>query len=1112
MTQSLGDWFAANGVSEYEEVFAENQVDWEVLPLLTEADLKDLGIPLGPRKRILYAIAKLKTQADSRPADAEARLALPAGERRHLTVMFCDLVGSTALSHVLDPEELNALIQVYRRTCGDVVARYEGYVAQYLGDGLLAYFGWPVGYEDAAERGVRAALDIVQAVKAIRAARPLQVRIGLATGPVVVGAGGADTGLAVGETPNMAARLQGLAEPGEVVIAPATRHLLSAALSLTDLGLRPLKGIDQPVRAWRVNEVRRTEGRFEAAHAGVEIAPLIGRDDEIAQLERCWQQARAGSGQVVQISGPAGIGKSRLTQSLRERIDGAHAILHYQCSPYRLDSPLYPIIEELELAAGFSRDDTPAQRLQKLEAVFREVAPTREETVPLMAALLSVPVEGYAPLGLSPQKQKERTLETLVERVHALAGNGPVLIVIEDVHWIDPTSQELLELLVPQVSHFPVLLILTYRVEYVSPWSELPSVTTLLLTRLNRQQGARLVVSVTGGRPLPAELLDEILERTDGVPLFVEELTRSVLESGQLRQEGDHYVLESPLLGLMIPASLRDSLMARLDRLGRVKELAQIGACIGREFSFELLLHISAMPPEELERELEKLAEAGLVSRSEPPPRAIYRFKHALVQDAAYDSLLKSRRRELHARIAVVLETDFADRVANAPDWLAHHHTEAGHLTKAIPLWRKAGMLAMARVALKEAVAHFMKGLRLVDQMAPSPERDSLELAIREPLNAAWTGQRGWAASEVGENAKAILGLAESLGNRRSLLLAMWWAWTSTITQGRIADSRRWVDRLLAEAEDTGDADMQIFGQATAMVQCFLNGRLSESRAHADRALALYDPGRAEKWIQMTGHDLRTFVEVYTCQLIWIMGYPEQARKMSDESARHARGNGHAFNLVWALTFSAYVFAYRREPDLFMDRVGEADRVAEEQGLAFIHEVSVPQAKGIAELQNGRPAEAIALLRQGIERWTRTGGNVRIPLLKSALAVAVGLEGDTRSALELVDECIAQIERPEGQERLWLAEVLRSKGWILLNAGRLEEAEAQLRASIECARRQEAKSWELRSAMLLAGLLAQRGDVAGAHGLLSPIYEWFTENEDSKDLIEARELLKSFPA
>jgi tetratricopeptide (TPR) repeat protein len=518
------------------------------------------------------------------------------------------------------------------------------------------------------------------------------------------------------------------------------------------------------------------------------------------------------------------------------------------------------------------------------------------------------------------------------------------------------------------------------------------------------------------------------------------------------------------------------------------------------------------MPPEELERELEKLAEAGLVSRSEPPPRAIYRFKHALVQDAAYDSLLKSRRRELHARIAVVLETDFADRVANAPDWLAHHHTEAGHLTKAIPLWRKAGMLAMARVALKEAVAHFMKGLRLVDQMAPSPERDSLELAIREPLNAAWTGQRGWAASEVGENAKAILGLAESLGNRRSLLLAMWWAWTSTITQGRIADSRRWVDRLLAEAEDTGDADMQIFGQATAMVQCFLNGRLSESRAHADRALALYDPGRAEKWIQMTGHDLRTFVEVYTCQLIWIMGYPEQARKMSDESARHARGNGHAFNLVWALTFSAYVFAYRREPDLFMDRVGEADRVAEEQGLAFIHEVSVPQAKGIAELQNGRPAEAIALLRQGIERWTRTGGNVRIPLLKSALAVAVGLEGDTRSALELVDECIAQIERPEGQERLWLAEVLRSKGWILLNAGRLEEAEAQLRASIECARRQEAKSWELRSAMLLAGLLAQRGDVAGAHGLLSPIYEWFTENEDSKDLIEARELLKSFPA
>jgi class 3 adenylate cyclase/tetratricopeptide (TPR) repeat protein len=1112
MAQSFGDWLAANGLSEYEEVFAENQVDWEALPLLTESDLKELGLPLGPRKRILNAIARLKTQTAPRPADAEARRVSSAGERRQLTVMFCDLVGSTALSAVLDPEELSTLIQAYCRTCGDVVARYEGHVAQYLGDGLMVYFGWPIAHEDAAERGVRSALDIVQAVKAIRGVRPLDVRIGLATGPVVVGDRSTDTGLAVGETPNMAARLLGLADPGQVVIAPTTRRLLSDAFSLTDLGLRSLKGIAQPVRAWRVDEVRRTEGRFKAAHAGVEIAPLIGRGDETAQLERCWQQARGGEGQVVQISGQAGIGKSRLTQSLREGIEGARTVLHYQCSPYHLNSPLYPIIEELELTAGFAREDPPQRRLLKLEAVFSDTAWSTEETVPLMAALLSVPAEGYAPLRLSPQKQKERTLETLVDRVHALADSGPVLIVVEDVHWIDPTSQEFLELLVPQVSHLAVLLILTYRMEYVSRWSELASVTTLLLTRLDRQQGAQLVAAVTGGRPLPVELLDEILARTDGVPLFVEELTRSVLESGLLRQEGDHYLLERPLVALTIPASLRDSLMARLDRLGAVKELAQIGACIGREFSFELLLRVSAKRLEELGPEVEKLVDAGLVSRNEAPPAAIFMFKHSLVQDAAYDSLLKSRRSELHARIAHVLEADFADRVANAPDLLAHHHTQAGHLTQAIPLWRKAGMLAVARVALKEAVAHFMKGLGLVDQMAPSPERDSLELAIREPLNAAWTGQRGWAAPEVGENAMASLRLAESLGNRRSLLLAMWWAWTSTITQGRIADSRLWVDRLLAEADEAGDIDMRIISHATAMVQCFLNGRLSESRAQADQALALYDPGSAERWIEMTGHDLRTFVEVYTCQLIWIMGYPEQARKMSDESSRHAHGDGHAFNLVWALTFSSYVFAYRREPDLFMERVGEADRVAREQGLAFIHEVSVPQARGIAELQNGRPAEAIALLRQGIERWTRTGGNVRIPLVKSALAVAVGLEGDTKTALELIDECIAQIELPHGQERLWLAEVLRSKGSILLNAGRTEEAEAQLRASIDCARQQQAKSWELRSATLLARLLAQRGDCAGARDLLSPVYEWFTEGADTKDLIEAGELLKRLPA
>ena len=1114
MVESLGEWLTANGLSEFEAVFAQNQVDLKTLFVLTDLDLKELGLPFGPRKRILYTIAELKNQTAGRRGVETAKASSP-GERRQLTVMFCDLVGSTALSTILDPEELNALIKSYRAACGAVVSRYAGHVAQYLGDGILVYFGWPVAYEDSAERAVRSALDIIDAVKAMPSARPLAVRIGLATGPVVVGEdspnGGAEAGLAVGETPNLAARMLVLANPGEIVIASATRRLLGNAFSLTDLGRHSIKGIEQPVQAWRLDEARRVEGRFKAAHGGIEIAPLVGREDEATLLEHCWQQARGGSGQVVLIVGQPGIGKSRLTQGMRERILEAHTSLHYQCSPFHLNSPLHPFIEEVESSAGFAREDAPVQRFEKLEAALADLVPHREDALPLFAALLSLPAGRYPPLQLSPQKQKEKTLEALIDRVRALTRRGPVMIAIEDIHWIDPTSQDLLELLVPIVSSLPVLLVMTYRPEYLPPWAG-PHVNTVTLNRLSREQGAVLVGSVTRGKALPPEVLDEVLARTDGIPLFVEELTRSVLESGLLREEGDHYVLQGPLAALAIPVSLRDSLMARLDRLGKVKELAQIGACIGREFSFELLHHISALHTDALERELEKLVDAGLVSRNGAPPSAVYIFKHALVQDAAYESLLKSRRGELHSRIADVLENEFADRVAKTPEWLAYHLTQAGHLTQAIPLWRRAGTLAVARVALKEAVAHFTKGLGLIDQLAPSLERDGMELTIRDPLNAAWTGLRGWAAPEVGVNSMAILRLAESRGNQRNLFLALWWVWTSTITQGRIADSQVWADRLLAEGRQASEIDLKCFGHLTATVQYFLNGRLTEAREQAGVAFALFDPGSAEQWIQMTGHDLRTFVEVYVCQLIWIMGYPDHARKLSDECVVRARGDGHAFNLVWALTFSAYVFAYRREPDLFLDRLGEADHLAREQGLAFIHEVSVPQASGIAALLNHRPAEAIALLRQGIERWTKTGGNVRIPLIKSALAVATELEGDTSTALELIDECIEQIERPSGQERLWLPEVLRCKGWILMRDGRDHEAEANLRASIDCARQQQARSWELRSSTTLATLLASRGQCDAARNLLSPIYEWFTEGAETQDLVEARELLESLTA
>jgi class 3 adenylate cyclase len=1110
MSTPLADWLKRHDLGTWLPLFVENAVDLKTLEVLTDADLKELGLPFGPRKRILSLIAESKRPPTVRRTDTK-RPTSSSGERRQLTVMFCDLVGSTNLSTLLDPEELHALIATYRTTCCEVVARYEGHVAQYLGDGLMIYFGWPVAHEDAVERAIRSALEMMQAVKALRAAHPLAVRIGVATGSVVVGDtsrdDNAEARLAVGETPNLAARVQAVAGPNEIVIAPATRRLLADAFTFTDLGPHLLKGIAQPLQLWRVDEAKRTEGRFNAAHRGVGIAPLVGRDEECRLLEGRWQRARSGEGQAVLVGGQAGIGKSRLIQGLRESITDPHGVLHYQCSPYHLNSPLHPFIDQFELSAGFARDDSAAQRLEKMEAALVGSNEQKANAAPLYAALLSLPTERYAPLNLSPRKQKEKTLEALIARVEVMAREQPLLVVVEDVHWIDPTSQELLELLLEKLAALRLFLVMTCRPEAQPAWSEQPGVTSLTLNRLGPDQGTRLVETVTDGKALPPEVLAEILLRTDGVPLFVQELTRSVLESGLLREEGDHYALRGPLESLAIPASLRDSLMARLDRLGPVKELAQIGACIGREFSFDLLGRIAALDSEPLATSLETLVDSGLVTRNDSPPNATYTFKHALVQDAAYDSLLKTTRNELHARIAEVIENHFADRVIKAPEWLAHHLTQAGLFARAIPLWREAGTFAVGRVAMKEAVAHFQKGLALVEQLPPSEERDGLELTIREPLNAAWTGLRGWAAPEVGENAAAILQLAESRHNAQSLLLATWWVWTNTITQGRIADSLQWVERLQAGGSERGDIDLQIFGHATAMVHHFLNGRLAESRAETDRVLSLHDPRRSERWIQLTGHELRTFIEVYACQLLWMMGFPDQAARWSDAARARAQADGHAFNLVWALTFSSYVFAYRREPDRFLERLGEADHLAREQGLAFICEVSVPQARGIAELQHGRSREAIALLRHGIERWTKTGGTVRVPFLKSALAEAVALEGDPSAALELIEECLEQIGRPSGQERLWLAEVLRIKGWILIRLGRDDEAATQLRASIDCARQQQAKSWELRSTTTLAALMAARGQRDAARELLQPICGWFTEGAGTKDLLEARTLL-----
>lgn len=1095
-------WLDQLGLAQYGPSFEANAIDAELLPDLSDTDLQALGVQaLGHRKRLLKAIAELSGPPQAAPA-----------ERRQITVMFCDLVGSSALAEQLDPEDLRDLMQTYQRACSDVVARHDGHVAQYLGDGLMVYFGWPQAHDDNAARAVHAALEVSQAIAALKLAAPIQARVGIHTGVVVVGeTGQGDASIpkaAVGETPNVAARLQALAEPGTVVVSERTRSLLGSLFEFAELGSHALKGLSTPMRLYQALSARATTSRFDAARSGLALTALVGREAEQAQLLRCWRRACAGSGQLVLVSGEAGIGKSRLVLTLREHTAAtAQVVLRYQCSPYHANSPQYPMIEQITMAAGFSRDDPPERKLDKLEALLVGDADKVAELAPLMALLLSLPVDRYPALKLSPQQIKEKTTQAFVDQIEALAQRQPLLMIFEDVHWIDPSSQEILDRLVARIGKLPVLIELTFRPEYLPRWAASDSVTTLGLSRLDPAHAAQLVAGVTAGKQLPAEVLDQILAHTDGVPLFVEELTKSVLESGLLLETGDHYSLHRPLPAMAIPTSLRDSLLARLDRLAPVKFLIQIGACIGREFGYELVAMVSGLADEALVAGLDKLIDAGLISRRGTPPQASYTFKHALMQDAAYDFLLKSSRLQLHARIAQALEQGFSDQVANKPELLAHHHTRAGNLLAAIALWHKAGELALQRVALQEALAHLQQGLALIAQLPVSAERDALELSVRGPLNAVWTGLRGWAAPEVGSNASSIVDLAARLGDHQGLLMGAWGMWSHTITGGRIADSLAGARHVLAQGDHTGDADLQCFGHALISVTYYYLGRLVQAREQGRHFLALYTPQRASRWMKFTSIDLRTFFAIWSTQWTWMLGQADQAVLASDAKDQHARQLGNLFNLGYALTAGAYVFEYRCEPEHFLQRIDEIEALTREQSIPFLSRVQIPLAEGLVRLRLGQLPEATALLRQAITNWTASGGHVRVPFVKSALAEALALQGDLSAGLALIDEALEQIERPGWQERSHLAEVLRLKGWMLLRQGRSDEAEAALQASLAWARQQQALSWQLRSATTLAGLWQSQGRFDSAQQLLAPILGSFTEGFETRDLLAAKVLL-----
>jgi class 3 adenylate cyclase/tetratricopeptide (TPR) repeat protein len=1024
--------------------------------------------------------------------------------------MFCDLVGSTALSARFDPEDMREIIGAYHRCCAEQITKAGGFVAQYLGDGVLAYFGYPQAHEDDAERAVRAGLVLVDAVSRLQAGRDtaLQARIGVATGLVVVGdligENARERGV-VGETPNLAARLQGLAEPGQVVISQSTRRLLGGLFEYRDLGRVTLKGLAEPTQAWQVIGASTIESRFEAQH-GAALTPLVGREEELELLLRRWQQAKAGDGSVVLVSGEPGIGKSRMVEALFERLGAEpHTRVRQFCSPLHQDAALYPTITQLERAAGFRRDDTDEQRLDKLEAVLGQATNDLSEAAPLLAQLLAVPIDGrYPAFDLTPQKRKEKSFQALIAQLAGLAARQPVVMVYEDAHWIDPTSLELLDLTVDRVPSLPVLMIITFRPEFTPSWVGRPQVMLMSLSRLPHRQRAEMLSRLTGGKALPKEIVDQIVDRTDGVPLFIEELTKAVVESGELADAGDRYTVKRSLSPLAIPTTLHASLLARLDRLAPVREVAQIGAALGRHFSHDLISAVAPMPQKQLDDGLAQLVSAELLFRRGTPPDAEYTFKHALVQDAAYSTLLRARRQQLHARIAETIERLFPDIVVTEPALLAQHCAAAGLNEKGVNYWLAAGRLSLTRSALVEAVAQLRKGLALVADLPEGALHAQRELDLQIALGKALMATKGYGAPETGEAFDRARSLCDQLDRPAQLVTVLHGQWLHVLVAGDLALARRRAEELLTLGMERNDPVWIVMGCRMSGVTCFWHGEFVSARAYLERGLLLCDPADRSSYAEVTVDDPHVVLLTYLAWTLLHLGYLDQARMRREAALAEARRLARAFTLAHALANATHAEVIVGEPSAALLHADELVSITEGQSISF-YAAEAMILQGWCLTMLGQREKGTSQLTRGLAA-SRAQGLLRLPLLLTLVADGYRRVQQPQNGLPQLVE--AKRVTDETQMRCYEAETQRVRGELFLLMQDHGAAETSFRDAINVARQQSAKLWELRASTSLARLWRDQGKCTEARDLLAPIYGWFTEGFDTPDLKEAKGLLE----
>ena len=1123
MTGKVGQWLQSHGFGKYTDVFAANDVGLDVLADLTDDHLKELGITVGDRIRFKRAIKDWLPEqhgptsaanAGKAGADAATPATSGEGERRQLTVMFSDLVGSTKLSTRLDPEDMQDVIRAYQNCVSGAVRQFDGFVAKFMGDGVLIYFGYPQAHENDAERAIRAGLailddlDDLNATTGTRFGVTLAVRVGIATGPVVVGdivgEGASEEAAVIGETPNLAARLQALANPNEVVVSSGTRELQGNQFEFEDLGSHEIKGIGASVQAWRVLAEADAEALFETG-LNKGVSPLVGRQEELGLLSRSWETGKRGRGQVILLQGEGGIGKSRLVDALRAQITSQpHTWVAIRCSPYHTNAMLYPVIEHMKRVFGWSGEDDVEQKLSKLEAALGTQSLPLDEAVPLFASLMSLPVpaERYPPIDVSATQMREQILDALANWLLEEAERQPVLQVWEDLHWADPTTLDLAKLYIQQSPTVSMLNIFTYRPDFMPPWTMRSHMTPITLNRLEQPEAEALVLNHAGGKRLPTEVVRHIIEKADGVPLYVEELTKSILESDALQEKEDHYEISGSLADIVIPASLHDSLMARLDRLPALREVAQMGAVLGREFAYEMLRGVAGLNEKELRNGLRQLVADELLYQRGRFPKARYMFKHALIQDAAYQSLLKRTRQKCHERVARQLEEQFQDTLEAHPELAAHHHAEAGNFEQAARYWSKAGEQARARSANREAIAYLNNGIDAIGKLPDTPEVHQLELSLQLALGNVNIVAKGHGSVEAEAAYERALDLCRQLGDVPELVPTLFGLWRFFVGAKTMQETQTVAAQLNRLSDAGAGVELKVIADYALGYTALCRGELEAAQRYLRNGSDLYELKQRKSAVYRTAQDPGVACRGYLAMTEWLRGKPETAKACMDAGIELAEQIEDPFSLAYARCFVGPIVMEACGDDL-SDMVASGLEFATEGGFSLW--IAYGRVQQVFDRLGSAPdARSIDELRLSIDAISDIGVQINVPYYLTFLARAYRRARRLDHALDVLAE--AEQRMDVRGELWWAPEVYRLTGEVLLLKEDGNQAFDQFERSLELSRRQGSLSLELRTRMSIVRASRKKAEKQAGQKLLRECYQRFDEGLTTSDPKNAAEL------